>query len=218
MSLSKHYSPTQGYSHLIEPGESGINNLHFGILNLSSNSTYFDHSADCEVLLIAFGGQCTLLVGHNGNKANGVLGKRKDVFSGAPGVAYIPHHTTYEVITTSNRVEIAICKTVSYADIAAIILDSGNMETELEYQLRFTENNTPTKLDGEAICFFRFQDANGTVLYQTVDGEKKKTRTVLSNNDLLLLSEKTRAQLIYSEGKSYQLLINRGPPSGIVTM
>ena len=209
MSVFKHYTPTEGYTHLVDPGEFGISHLHFGILNLSPNSTYFDHSDDCEVALLALGGQCTLLVGHNGNKANGVLGKRKDVFSGDACVAYIPHHTTYEVITTSNRVEIVICKTVSYSDIAAIILDSGKIETELGYQLRFTENKIPTILGGEAICFFRFQDANGTVTFQIVGGEKRNKRTVLTNNDLLLLSEQARAQLIYSEGKSYQLLISR---------
>lgn len=209
MSVFKHYTPTEGYTHLVDPGEFEFSHLHFGILSLSPNSTYFDHTDDCEVALLALGGQCTLLVGHNGNKANGVLGKRKDVFSGDACVAYIPHHTTYEVITTSNGVEIAICKTVSHSDIAAIILDSGKIEAELGYQLRFTENDTPTNLRGEAICFFRFQDANGVVTFQFVDGEKRNKRTVLTNNGLLLLSEQELAQLIYSEGKSYQLLISR---------
>ena len=208
MSVFKRYTPTEGYTHLVAPGDFGISNLHFGILNLSPNSTYFDHSDDCEVALLALGGECTLLVGHNGNKANGVLGKRQDIFSSDACIAYIPHHTTYEVITTSNRVEIVICKTVSHSDIAAIILDSGKIETELGYQLRFTENNTPTNLRGEAICFFRFQDVDGAVTFQIVDGENKKTRTVLTNNDLLLLSEQAHAQLIYSEGKLYQLLIS----------
>ena len=209
MSVFEHYTPTQGYTHLVDPGVSAISNLHFGILNLSPNSTYFDHSDDCEVALITLGGQCRLLVGHNGNKANGVLGKRKDVFSGDACIAYIPDHTTYEIITTSDWVEIAICKTASYSDIAAMILDSGKIETESGYQIHFTENANPTELAGEAISFFRFQHENGTVTVQIFEGEQKKERSVLTNNDLLLLSEKSRAQLIYSVGRSYQLSVSR---------
>ena len=207
MSVSKHYTPTQGYTPLIDPGDFGIRHLHFGILNLPPNSTYFDHSDDCEVALITLGGQCRLLVGHNGNKANGILGKRADVFDGKASGAYIPHHTTYEVITTSDKVEIAICRTPSYKDVAAIILDPGEIATETEYHLRFIENDTPTECVGEAICFFRFLNENGSALYQVVDGENNKTRTILRNNDLLLLPEKTHARMISSEGPSYQFII-----------
>ena len=205
--MSKHYTTADGYTHLINPGELGITNLHFGILNLAPESTFFDHSDDCEVVLIALGGQCTLLVGHNGNKANGILGARADVFDGDACVAYIPHHTTYEVITNRNKVEIAICKTPSYVDTAAVILDAGKIETETNYQLRIIENDITSEWVGEAICFYRFQDRNGSATLQLIDSAKKTARTVLHNNDLLVLPEKTRARLISYEGVYYQLLI-----------
>ncbi len=212
MPVSKHYTSVEGYTCLIKPGEMGIRNLQFGILNLAHNSTFFDHSDDCEVALIALGGQCTLLVGHNGNKANGVLGERADVFGGEVCVAYIPHHTTYEVITNADSVEIAICKTPSHADTAAIILDAGEIETETDYQLRIIENGTSSELVGEAVCFYRFQNENGSAALQLYDLTKKPARIVLHNNDLLVLLEKTRARLITYEGISYQLFIECSTP------
>ncbi len=212
MSVIKQYKTTDGYTPLIGPGEFGTTNLQFGILNLDPESTFFDHSDDCEVALIALGGQCTLLVGHNGNKANGILGERADVFDGDASIAYIPHHTTYEVITNEARVEIAICKTPSYSDTAAVILEAGEVETETDYQLRIIENNILTEWVGEAISFFRFQDENGSVTLQLVDSANKTTRITLSNNNPIVLPEETRARLITYDGKCYHLLITRSTP------
>ena len=90
MSARKNYTPTEGYTEIVKPGEMGMTRLHFGILTLTSQATFFDHSEDTEVTLIALGGHCTLLVGHNGNKANGTLGERPDVFHGEACIAYIP--------------------------------------------------------------------------------------------------------------------------------
>ncbi len=212
MLTSKHYTTHEGYTPLIGPGELGITNLHFGILNLPPDSTFFDHSDDCEVALIALGGQCTLLVGHNGNKANGVLGERANVFDGDACVAYIPHHTTYEVITNRNGVEIAICKTPSYLDSAAVLLEAGKIEVETDYQLRIIENNVSNEWVGEAICFYRFQDENGSATLQLINPEKKKARIVLHNNDLLVIPEATRARLIIGKGVCYQLSITHSTP------
>ena len=209
MQVSKHYTLAEGFVNLINPGELGISNLHFGILNLAPQSTFFDHSDDCEVALISLGGQCTLLVGHNGNKANGILGKRSDVFDGDVCVAYIPHHTTYEIITNTNRVEIAICRTQSHTNAAAVILDAGEIATEANYVLRICENDIASELVGEAVCLFRFQDRTGSVTLQLGTLEKNVARIVLHHNDLLVVPEKTRAELISSEGIFYQLLIGK---------
>ncbi len=212
MPALKHYTTTVGYTPLIDPGEFGITNLHFGILNLTPESTFFDHSNDCEVALIALGGQCTLLVGHNGNKANGILGERADVFDGDASVAYIPHHTTYEIITRSDWVEIAICKTPSYLDTAAVILEAGKIETETNYQLRIIENDNSTEWVGEAVCFYRFKEEKGSATLKIIDSAKKTARIVLHNNNLLVIPEKTRARLINYEGVCYQLLITHSTP------
>lgn len=208
MPVSKHYSSTQGYSHLLEPGESDIEYLRFGILNLCTHSTYFDHSDDCELALIVLGGVCRLLVGHNGNKANGVLGKRADVFSGDASVAYIPHHTTYEVFTTTNNVEIAVCKVPSHSDSAAVIYDSGDYRIESGYKIDIQENVFDIECIGEGLCFYRFLDTQTTATVQLIESEKKPARVVLQHNDLLILKERTRARLLEFGGDIYQLSIH----------
>ncbi len=209
MLASKHYTPTLGYTHLIAPGEIGINNLHFGILNLSANSTYFDHSDNCEVVMLVLGGQCRLLVGHNGNKANGVLGKRNNVFDGEACLAFIPHHTTFEVVTTSNNVEIAFCKTPSHTDSAAIILNAGESRTETNYNLCIRENEFETAWIGEGLCFYRFFEAKGTASVNLIDSENKSTRVVVHHNDLLAIPGMARAQLLDYEGAIYQLTVTQ---------
>ncbi len=212
MSTIIHYATTEGFTNLINPGEYGIHNLHFGILNLPQQSSFFDHTADCEVVLIALGGQCTLLVGHNGNKANGILGERIDVFEGDACVAFIPHHTTYEVITNTDSVEIAICKTPSHSDTAAVILNAGEKDTESNYQLSIRENDFTSDLVGEAVCLYRCHDTNGYVTLQIVEPDKKAAQVVLHHNDMLVVPEKTRAHLIKIEGVCYQLSVSRSTP------
>ena len=156
------YTPTEGYVDIVKPGEMG--SLHLGILNLPSNTTYFAHSEDTEVALIALGGTCTLLVGHNGNKANGILGKRPDVFHGEACVAFIPHHTTYEVLTGEAGIELAVCRTLSHSETAAVILGAGEAADTTDWQLAITENRMPTQGVDEAICLTRYpHEANTTV-------------------------------------------------------
>ena len=190
MSAAKHYTPTEGYTEIVKPGEMGITKLHFGILNLSPQTTFFDHSDDTEVALIALSGECTLLVGHNGNKAYGVLGNRLDVFQGEACVAHIPHHTTYEMLVGDGGVEIAVCKVESHSETAALILEAGERAAEQETHLRIWENmaNVPTSdtqmipIQGEAICLYRSLDVNGRAVFdvtRTVDRQKSGTRAVI---------------------------------------
>ena len=49
-------------------------------------------------MLVVLEGQCELLVGHNGNKAHGLIGDRADVFDGEAYRASIPYRTTYEIL------------------------------------------------------------------------------------------------------------------------
>ena len=212
MYLTKHYTFTDGFTNLTNPGEFGISKLHVGILNLAPHSTFFDHSDDCEVALITLGGQCTLLVGHNGNKANGILGNRAEVFDGDACIAYIPHHTTFEVITDTDRVEIAVCKTTSHADTAAVILDAGEIVTDKNYLLRIRENDFSSEIVGETVCLYRFKEGTGSVTLQVADCEKDAVSIVLYHNDLLIVPEKTYARMISYEGICYQLLLAHAIP------
>ena len=150
MSARKNYTPTEGYTEIVKPGEMGITKLHFGILILTPQATFFDHSDDTEVVLIALGGHCTLLVGHNGNKAYGVLGDRPDVFQDEACVAHIPHHTTYEMLTGEVGIEVAVCKVESHSESAAMILGAGETAAEHETHLRIWENVLSDDVDVNA--------------------------------------------------------------------
>ena len=196
----------------------GITTLHFGILNLIPETTFFDHSEDTEVALIALSGHCTLLVGHNGNKANGVLGERPDVFQGEACVAYIPHHTTYEVLAGEAGVEVAVCKAPSYAESAAIILEAGETIDEGETHLRMWESPLSAESDvgarkaqmmltgAEAICLHRFREADGVATFD-ITRPVGTARVRLYHNDVLAVPEQDNIVASTSEGVGYQLWV-----------
>lgn len=205
----KHYTSTEGYTYLLEPDESGSQSLYFGILKLHAESTYFDHTEACEVALVPLTGRFTLLVGHSGNKANGILGARETVFESEGCAAFIPHHTTYEILPQSQNVEIAICKTPSHYNAAAVINSSGPIETPPNYQLHIVENDTASEWIGEAVGFHRFRDGVGSATVLGDQTGEKQTRTYLHHNDLLIIPEKTRAWMVACQGELYQLMISR---------
>ena len=216
--VSKNYTPTNGYTEIVKPGELGITKLHFGILSLTSEATFFDHSDDTEVALIALGGDCTLLVGHNGNKAYGILGERPDVFQGEACIAYIPHHTTYEVLANETGVEIAVCKVPSHSESAAVILEAGEAVDEDETHLRIWENvfsddlaagvrGAPTIPDeAEAICLYRFRNADGVAVFN-VTRATATARVQLYHNDVFAVPEQDSIVLLKSVGVGYQLWV-----------
>ena len=196
----------------------GITKLHFGILNLAPEATFFDHSDDTEVALIALGGYCTLLVGHNGNKAYGILGERPDVFHGEACVAHIPHHTTYEVLASEAGIEVAVCKVPSYAESAAIILEAGETVDEGETHLRIWESTlsgdsevgaTDTQImraEAEAICLHRFRDVDGVAIFE-ITRTVETVRVRLYHNDVLAVPEQDNIVALASEGVGYQLWV-----------
>ena len=210
--------PTEGYTEIVTPGEMGITKLHFGILNLAPQATFFDHSDDTEVALIALGGHCTLMVGHNGNKANGVLGERPNVFHGEACVAHIPHHTTYEVFAGEVGIEVAVCKVPSYAESAAIILEAGETVDEGETHLRIWESALSGETDvsardahmmltgEEAICLHRFRDADGVATLD-ITRTAETARVRLHHNDVLAIPEQDNIVASTSEGVGYRLWI-----------
>ena len=214
----KNYTSAEGYTEIVTPGEMGITKLHFGILNLTPEATFFDHSDDTEVALIALGGRCTLLVGHNGNKANGILGERPDVFHGEACVAYIPHHTTYEVLASETGIEVAVCKVPSYTESAAIILEAGETVDEGETHLRIWEGDLSEKADvstraahmmlagAEALCLHRFRDTDGVATFD-ITRTVETVRVRLYHNDVLAVPEQDNIVAVTSEGVGYQLWV-----------
>lgn len=230
MLTSKNYTPIDGYTEIVKPGEMAITKLHFGILNLIPQATFFDHSDDTEVALIALGGHCTLLVGHNGNKANGILGERSDVFDGEACIGYIPHHTTYEVLAGEIGVEIAVCKVPSHSESAAAILDAGESMDDNETHLRIWENTLLDEIGDarrmptweEAICLQRFLDGEGSAIFEITRTEDERlagssyseetVRVRLCNNDVLAVPEQQNIVSLTFEGVSYQLWVQSDCP------
>ena len=196
----------------------GITKLHFGILSLTSEATFFDHSDDTEVALIALGGDCTLLVGHNGNKAYGILGERPDVFQGEACIAYIPHHTTYEVLANEMGVEIAVCKVPSHSESAAVILEAGETVNPDETHLRIREDTFSEDSDvrtsdvrtiptsAEAVCLHRFRNTDGVAVFN-ITRTTGTARVQLYHNDVFAVSEQESIAWLTSEGIGYQLWV-----------
>ena len=157
-------------------------------------------------------------MGHNGNKANGILGERPDVFQGEACVAYIPHHTTYEVFAGESGIEIAVCKVPSYAESAAIILEAGETVDESETHLRIWETALSAEANigegdlhmmlagAEAICLQRFQGADGVATFD-ITRAVETVRVRLHHNDVFAVPEQDNIVALTSEGVGYQLWV-----------
>ena len=211
MNLHKRYNPNTGCTRLLERGEMGLARLDFGILSLSTGEDFFEDTVDNEVVLIVLGGRCELLVGHNGNKAYGIIGERPDVFRGEAYRAYIPYRTTYEIRAYEQPVEVAICKVPSYLDAAAAILEPGEEigGNVLGSEVIVGETETPIQsISGEAICFYRFQPAEGWAdgrIYN--DGRSFDQSTRICHNDVIALPKGYHAELVESSDLLYCLWI-----------
>ena len=208
MNLYKKYRPDRGYTRIIESGEMGITGLDFGILNLGVGESFFEDTGDNEVMLVVLGGQCELLVGHNGNKAHGLMGNRADVFDGEAYRASIPYRTTYEILAHDEPVEVAICKAPSFLETAAVILEPGDDFNRGEHALIATE--TPAySISGEAICFYRLTPADGYVpqrIYNEIDAFEQSVS--VHHNNVLALPKGYRAELAELETRLYCLRIS----------
>lgn len=208
MNLFKKYKPDKGYTRIIESGQMGITDLDFGLLNLGVGESFFEDTGDNEVMLVVLGGQCELLVGHNGNKAHGLIGDRADVFDGEAYRASIPYRTTYEILAHDDPVEVAICKTPSFLQTAAVILEPGDDFNRGEHAL--IVNETPDcSISGEAICFYRFTPTDGRAsqrIYSERDAFEQSVS--LRYNSVLALPKGYRAELVESKAQLYCLQIS----------
>ena len=209
MNLSKKYEPDKGYARIIEGGEMGITCFEFGILNLGIGESFFEDTGDNEVILVVLGGQCELLVGHNGNKAHGLIGERANVFDGEAYCASIPYRTTYEILAHDAPVEVAICKAPSFLETAAVILEPGDDFNRDEHTLTVSE--TPVHLiSGEAICFYRLAPAEGYAsqcIYSEIGSFKQSVN--IHHNNVLALPKGYHAELVESKARLYCLWICR---------
>ena len=207
MSLYKKYKPDKGYARIIEGGEMGITCLEFGILNLEVGGSFFEDTGDNEVMLVVLGGRCELLVGHNGNKAHGLIGERANVFAGEAYRASIPYRTTYEILAHDEPVEVAVCKAPSFLETAAVILEPGDDFNSGEHALIVSE--TPVhSISGESICFYRLAPARGHA-FQRIYSEVHSFEQSVSihHNNVLALPKGYDAELVESKAQLYCLQI-----------
>ena len=208
MNLYKKYESDKGYTQIIEGGEMGITCLEFGILNLGVGGSFFQDTGDNEVMLVILGGRCELLVGHNGNKAHGLIGERANVFDGEAYRASIPYRTTYEILAHDERVEIAVCKAPSFLETAAVILEPGDDFNYAEHAL--IVNETPAhSTSGEAICFYRLAPPEGCAsqhIYSEIDSFEQSIK--IRHNNVLALPKGYRAELAEVDARLYCLRIS----------
>jgi 5-deoxy-D-glucuronate isomerase len=214
---------TEGYTRIIERGQMEMACFELGILNLNAGGSFFENTADNAVALIVLGGRCELLVGHNGNKAHGIIGEllfggstpERTVFRGGAYRAYIPCRTTYEILAHDAPVEVAICKVPSYLEMAAVILEPGDNLGDSRYGLVVGETpiqsistSSIRRISGEAICFYRFDPSEGYVYQRISSNDGSCDQTVkMGHNDVLALPEGYHAVSLESKGRLYCLWI-----------
>lgn len=208
MNLQKKYRPDKGYTRIIESGQMGITGLDFGMLNLDVGESFFEDTGDNEVMLVVLGGQCELLVGHNGNKAHGLIGDRVDVFDGEAYRASIPYRTTYEILAHDDPVEVAVCKAPSFLETAAVILEPGDDFDCGEHALMVNESPAHS-ISGESICFYRLTPVEGHAsqrIYSEVHSFEQSAS--VRNNNILALPKGCHAELVEVEVQLYCLRIS----------
>ena len=94
----------EGYSKLVGRGEMGLKHLEFGLLRLSSGARS-GKTGKCEQALDILSGVVEI---EAGGRPLGRLGGRKDIFSGAPSLIYLPPKTPYRIAVVEGPVEIAV--------------------------------------------------------------------------------------------------------------
>ena len=208
MNLYRKYKPDKDYTRIIERGEMGITGLDFGMLNLDVGESFFEDTGDNEIMLVVLGGQCELLVGHNGNKAHGLIGDRADVFDGEAYRASIPFRTTYEILANEEPVEVAVCKAPSFLETAATILEPGDDFNRSEHALIVSEKPAYS-ISGEAICFYRLTPADGQVSQRIYSEEHSFEQSVcIHHNNVLALPKGYHTELSETEVRLYCLQIS----------
>lgn len=100
-----HCPGNPGYNPIFAVGEHEMQLTSFGLLVLGAGETYTADTADFECALVLLGGKCAV-AGKDFNFAE--VGRRKNVFDGAPHTVYLPRRTAYTVTALDGGVEIAV--------------------------------------------------------------------------------------------------------------
>ena len=90
----------------VTPESAGWDYTGLHVLALSAGERWASSTGADEVALVLLGGRCRVLA----SSGDWTIGARENVFSGKPWALYLPHHTEYEVVASTN-LELAVCAT-----------------------------------------------------------------------------------------------------------
>jgi 5-deoxy-glucuronate isomerase len=102
--LIKAKARPEGYSKVVGRGEMGLRHLEFGLLCLASGE-WSGKTGRCEQALNVYSGAISL---ETSSESFPRLGDRKNPFTGAPTVVYLPPKTQYTVKVVDGPVEIGV--------------------------------------------------------------------------------------------------------------
>jgi 5-deoxy-glucuronate isomerase len=107
MRLRYPYTPARGYVQLVSPATHPIERLDFGMLSLPAGGAHALASGEHELGLVILTGTCDITV--DGAQHTG-LGGRASVFDGRATGVYVPRDAQVEVHSTSDDLEVAVCR------------------------------------------------------------------------------------------------------------
>ncbi|MCX7027396.1 MAG: 5-deoxy-glucuronate isomerase [Spirochaetes bacterium] len=125
MNFKKAYQSCEGYTCLSGPGNSSLNMLQFGILELPEDKTFAFDTAETEAAFLILGGTCDFICGETKWSKVGV---RRTVFEGKAAAAYFPRREKVE-ITAVTRVKIAVIQSPIGEDTQPFLVNPCDVKT-----------------------------------------------------------------------------------------
>ena len=124
--LYKGKKTKEGYQIIVSPQNSDLKWLELGrLFLLGIGKEFSDIDEERETALSIFSGKCDIEIeqGERAEKASyQEIGKRDDVFSGAPTMVYIPKGLKYTIKSSSKALDIGIFKAPSRKDTKPVLI------------------------------------------------------------------------------------------------
>ncbi len=118
--------PQRDPVHRITPESAGWRHVGFEVRDLPAGATLARETGGREVCIVAVTG--TLRVSA-GAAALGTIGGRETPFEGAPGAAYVPAGSRFEIVAVT-ACEVALCSAPGTGKLPSRIVDEGAMSRE----------------------------------------------------------------------------------------
>jgi len=128
--LFKSKGVKRGFDLIVNPQNSPLRWLHFGILYLpSEGNSYVESSGDKEVAVCILNGKVDIRISSKYYETflYENLGNREDVFSGLATAVYIPSESEIEICAITSGVEVAIVKATSSSHVLPSVILPKNI-------------------------------------------------------------------------------------------